>query len=271
MVFNDRLKARREQERHTQEDVAHGCKISIDTVRRAENGRGVSIENGTQIAAFLNINDEDMSIFLADVPENTKYRSQFFVNDSVHMPGLFPPLVVPPIDETEDSRFLYNSNRLEFLGRETAIDELEKFIHSPNNFRWWLIVGAGGVGKSRLAYEFCKKLDAKIWKRGFLPTTNDHKMTDPKDIVMCLAPWENWQPVKPTLIVVDYVAEHARFLGEMVFCLARRSANDQFAQPVRLLLLEREAKGTWESNFWGERNVVSSPLTKSAWVDSLSS
>lgn len=60
--------------------------------------------------------------------------------------------------------FTYYSNSCSFVGRELELQALKEFIcYSEQNIRWWTVVGAGGTGKSRLAYEFIEMLDKDVW------------------------------------------------------------------------------------------------------------
>jgi tetratricopeptide (TPR) repeat protein len=49
--------------------------------------------------------------------------------------------------------------------------------------------------------------------------------------------WQSWQPVKPTLVVVDYLAGRAKTVSDAILTLTDRAT--ALAHPVRFLLLER--------------------------------
>lgn len=72
------------------------------------------------------------------------------------------------------SRFAYNANLISFTGRNEELAQLQKFLGEPEiAFRWWAIVGPGGSGKSRLAYEFQQQLPPN-WEARWL-TRGDYR------------------------------------------------------------------------------------------------
>lgn len=198
----------------------------------------------------------------------------------------FPLQIFLPADTAASkidnaNRFTYTARRTEFLGRDAEMQQLQDFLTSPAPFRWWLMTGQGGVGKSRLALEFCR--DARTdkrppaqpaaspwwrallcgkgrpgqgkptgtartatasqpWTSGFLLLDEAHKQTDAAQLAACVDPLQHWQPDSPTLIVVDYVGERPKYLGMVIRTLSMRQ---DLAHPVRLLLLERDADGLW--------------------------
>ena len=124
-------------------------------------------------------------------------------------------------------------------GRQEALDTLVHFVidhagrHPRNRFRWWLMVAAGGEGKSRLALALVRKMQDYGWRAGFLPREELGSFEPGK-----------WIPREPTLLVIDYPAEAGDHIANLIRNLARR-AESGFDYPVRLLLLERQAAGQW--------------------------
>jgi len=156
-----------------------------------------------------------------------------------------PKLDLPRAAGREAARFTYLAGKVECLGREKEFARLRAFLDDPAPFSWWLVVGPGGVGKTRLAYEFCLRL-GDDWDKGFLIADRTRGETDAAARAALVDKWAAWRPDRPTLIVVDYVAQRAAFLGELI---ARLAARDATGSPVRLLLLEREATGRWADEF----------------------
>lgn len=63
------------------------------------------------------------------------------------------------------NRFQYSVEASVFTGRKAELDYLLDMCNdSDNPFSWTGICGAGGVGKSRLAYQLCDVLQEKGWK-----------------------------------------------------------------------------------------------------------
>ena len=128
------------------------------------------------------------------------------------------------------SRFVYRARAVPFFGRQREWEALTQFISSADPFRWMVISGAGGVGKSRLALELCLAL-ASDWYAGFL--SDRERARD----------WDRWQPLAPTLMVLDYATRNTGLARELLHALARRTMPDAafpLPHPVRVLMLIRE-------------------------------
>ena len=138
-----------------------------------------------------------------------------------------PRLHIPLLPESEGSRFKAGARRTNLHGRATEFEDLQRFLDDSRPFCWWIITGEGGVGKTRLALDFCLERMTD-WNVGFLERDVDANWD--------LDTWRKWQPSSPTLIVIDYVVARAERLGAIIAHLAERTN-----QTVRLLLLERDA------------------------------
>jgi hypothetical protein len=143
-------------------------------------------------------------------------------------------------DQSVADRLKYTSGLFPFRGREAEIAMLRDFLLAPDPtnrtdpFRWLLLTGPGGEGKSRLALEFCKTWLPDGWIGGRLDLNALRRLAS--------GPL-NWRPRKPTLFVVDYPAQAPVAVGELLSMLDRDA--DQFDLPVRVLLLERDSEGEW--------------------------
>lgn len=118
------------------------------------------------------------------------------------------------------------------IGREHELEELQKFLDDPRPTLVRILAGPAGRGKTRLALELCERASDAGWSSGFATHAELSRFSAQQN----LATW-GWH--KPTLVVVDYAAQHARTLAIWIEELADRE--DVCAQPLRLLLLEREA------------------------------
>jgi hypothetical protein len=142
---------------------------------------------------------------------------------------------VDPKDERY--RFIYSARVLPFIGRDAEKNNLVDFLDGPEQpFRWMVMHGSGGVGKKRLALELCLAVRNE-WHAGFLPQDGQ---ADPI--------WGKWQPLMPTLIVIDHAARDIERTGRILQALAGRGPADgtaRLAAPVRVLLVERTGEGKW--------------------------
>lgn len=125
-------------------------------------------------------------------------------------------------------------------GREAEWAGLQSFLSDAQPIRARVLTGGGGSGKTRLALELCEVMAADgRWDSGFIAGSELRRFIG----VQNLSAW-GWR--KPTLIVVDYAAQHAQLLSQWFDELSDRPAPP--TQPLRLLLLERSA--SVESGWW---------------------
>jgi hypothetical protein len=140
-----------------------------------------------------------------------------------------PPLRLDLLEPTHATRMQYGAQRTPLVGRDAELERLGAFLDDERSFLWWLVVAAGGAGKSRLALELCQRRGV-AWRAGFLVTEASFA-------------WSTWRPDCPTLIVVDYVTpDKAGRLQDIIKQL--RAPAEPFDYPVRLLLLERDGEGS---------------------------
>ncbi|MBI1385495.1 MAG: hypothetical protein GC150_11350 [Rhizobiales bacterium] len=142
-------------------------------------------------------------------------------------------------DLTEANRFVYGARKVPFYGREKEIAALAEFCSGEAPLAWVLVHGAGGTGKSRLALELILGLRKAGVHAGFLPAAGDG--TAQPD-------WARWQPLFPTVMVVDYAARESAAVAGMLKALAARRADEgvgALGAPVRVILIEQAAGGDW--------------------------
>ncbi len=135
----------------------------------------------------------------------------------------------------------YHHRWLAYVENTEAQRQLDAFCNDSQPFLWWGVVGPGGVGKSRLAYEHVLRLQRDgLWDAGFLRVENDELTRN----------WlendsRNWRPQTPTLIVIDYTARFARSMLNCLLNLSDNSWQQAIGEGarVRLLLLDRPGGG----------------------------
>ena len=135
-------------------------------------------------------------------------------------------------------RYDYKAAYTTFIGRKAELAQLETFVlpDPQAKFRWWLITGPGGMGKSRLAQTVCMTFNQiGSFYAGFLEGDERGKVTN--------FDWDNWQPACHTVIVLDYVSTRVDEVRAIINTLANRVS--EFDYSVRLLLLERTTDGPW--------------------------
>lgn len=130
-------------------------------------------------------------------------------------------------------RFKYSEEITEFVGRNEQIDALSKFVTSENNsFSWWAIVGPGGAGKSRLAFEFIKRACTEQLLGSY---ANYNLVGVVQDLPHLDSILHN------SLIIIDYVRSHSLKLGNWLVDLSNHAAKHDII--IRVLLIEREGDG----------------------------
>ncbi len=192
-------------------------------VRDAEFGDALSAELRTTLKTLSDTDEikTDLKNLIADL-------------ESVIRPQ--PSLELKLLSVAPASRLNFRARRVPFIGREYEKNRLQDFLNAPKAFSWWIAIGSGGMGKSRLALEFCLR-NGQPWRVGFLPESNK------------FADWVDWEPDGPTLIIIDYAAKRTSDVRSAILSLAQR--NKPFPCPVRFLILERDAEGQWYDKFLG--------------------
>ena len=169
---------------------------------------------------------------------SAELRAQSYLQTPEPPQGIGEPTLVLPSTDPAVSWLPFSARATTFVGRDTERAQLAAFLESGGNVSWWLLTGAAGAGKSRLALELCRDFRPR-WDAGFLSRTDS------------FTGWSHFRPSRPTLIVVDYISSRAAYISEMVLVLARSAVF--LTNPVRVLLLERD-RGSWWSRFLREES-----------------
>jgi len=124
--------------------------------------------------------------------------------------------------------------------QQPSLDLLNTWLDAQWPTAVRLVIGAGGLGKTRLALELCRQRQAAGWCCGFLD--KDHAAKD-----MALF-WDGLlQQQQAVLVVLDYAETRQTVLLALVKALLQNPS----PHPVRLLLLARGG-GEWWDNLPGK-------------------
>lgn len=133
-----------------------------------------------------------------------------------------------PSSNGPDSLLSFTDTDAPLIGRAAELIELETFLSAEDSLSWWAWTGSAGAGKSRLALELCRRAVQAGWNAGFIGASQQSRLG-------------GLQNLRPTLVVVDYAAEHGPWLADALAQLSERNRDI----PVRVLVLERTATGAW--------------------------
>jgi hypothetical protein len=141
--------------------------------------------------------------------------------------------------DKEKNRFLFWNREVPFFGRDNEEKALAAFLgDTQRRFSWMLLMGPGGMGKSRLALELILAQQTGWWYAGFLDGFRNPDY------------WKLWQPRLPTLLIIDYAARAPHEVAFVLKGLAERQPPHLLRRPVRVMLIERNAKDNrLESSF----------------------
>jgi hypothetical protein len=122
---------------------------------------------------------------------------------------------------------MHFSNRFSpFVGRQDELAYLDTFlgddeVDSPK-FQWWIVLGEGGAGKSRLILEWLRALPSNWY--GFFARKNP---------AICAG----FEPFTDTVVAFDYILGEEERCAQSILALAERFGNSPYR--LRLLLIER--------------------------------
>ncbi|MEO1619280.1 MAG: protein kinase, partial [Planctomycetota bacterium] len=123
---------------------------------------------------------------------------------------------------------------LPFIRDNQTCDRLDAFLGDHQPFRWWGIVGEGGVGKTRLAQDLAHR-----WRNRWHVLRLDTRNRESIHQWLIDGRADAWNPVRSTLIIVDYSPLLSRHVLTLLERLTRKGFNT--GVKIRLLFLDRPA------------------------------
>lgn len=158
----------------------------------------------------------------------------------------------------------FRSRKLALVGRSQELEELDHFLNSKTRFSWWWLNGGAGTGKSRLVLEWM--LLHSSWP---IPCLGHGYDTGFFRRIGEDTYWREWQPRRPTVIVIDDASEDSDGTLDLLRNLGQRSK--ELAYPVRILLVERTVpeslKQLEEKILYSEHQYRKDPLKLSPLKD----
>lgn len=129
------------------------------------------------------------------------------------------------------ARLHYTNGFNQFVGRKKELTALDEFRNCGSKYLWWTITGEGGIGKSRLVYEWVKNLPGGWF--GFFAKTHlsDKSLMDR---------YRNFEPFANTVAAIDYVAGNEDEIAKIVTCLMDSFELTPFK--LRIIFIERKCE-----------------------------
>lgn len=164
----------------------------------------------------------------------------------------------------------YTNQEIEFCGRNEYRTQILEFLGCEERFRWCLITGAEGSGKSRLALH---ALTHRDWlagpskQRQALDGDGHWRIGFCRARALNVSALDAWRPAGKTLLVIDYAGEYDKAVHESLMLLKRRNDDGLLEKNVRVMLLERFAGQmpcescflpSWLVGIFGNRPIISS-------------
>lgn len=123
-----------------------------------------------------------------------------------------------------DDVLMYNAGRIKYTGRSAELAALERFCSSAATNEWWAVTGPGGMGKSRLIYEFTNQKQLEGWQIRWLS----------RDQYGQLATLQ--LPAENTIVVLDDVQADTQTAGTWLNAMRTHRRINR----LRILMIERE-------------------------------
>jgi hypothetical protein len=221
-------------------DLLTDVKTQLDAVARGQ--RELADKQGEILVAITTLRAEVARGNPAAQPlldEVSAFIARFERKLDYAIAGLPIQRFEPPEPPTHELELLQAKHRaVDLVGRDEDLAALWQWSSAGDAISARLLVGGAGRGKTRLALELLRRVNAELpaWQAGLLTGSALRKF----DATKQPADW-TW-PV-PTLLVVDYAQTLAGPLAELLRALTHKRRASGLP-PLRILLLERQP-GDW--------------------------
>ena len=225
-----------------------GCSLAMD--KTMEVLRNVALkDSGIRHFAIVGCKPDQRSEFLKRLGELG--IDALFYNDDNHdavrviLENLLYEINQPAFQQLDEERcrfvgpvrrddvLMYNAGRIKYVGRSEEWEKLERFCGSAPTNEWWAITGPGGMGKSRLIYEFTNKKQSEGWQIRWFSRDQYDQLPD----FQLLA--------QDTIVVLDDVQADIQAVGNWLNSMRDHRRRNR----LRILLLERDGKD-YETADW---------------------
>jgi hypothetical protein len=129
-------------------------------------------------------------------------------------------------------RFHYASNSVGLFGRDEELKQLKEFCDFDRPLSWWVVIGEKGSGKSKLCYEFSKKMEDEGWT---VCAPSDKSLENLHLCSECLA--------SDTLFVLDYAENNMSSIKNWISALGEKGFP---GIKIRVLLIQRKFESSAE-------------------------
>lgn len=143
----------------------------------------------------------------------------------------------------EKRPLMFDSEYIPFSGREDSLECLKQFCKAEEQLLWWAVTGPGGIGKSRLVFEFCKSMSKEGWNIQRFEASPSRGSN-----VRSLEELSGWTPeATKTIIVLDDVQAYMAPVCDWLVQMGRIHRSEE----LRILLLERDGKNLADASWMG--------------------
>jgi len=134
----------------------------------------------------------------------------------------------PPTKFTDDQWLSpENPEGIPFVPRRNEMDKLDAFVlNEKTKFQIWTVIAPSGAGKTRLTLEWLRNSQVlSHWHKCIL---KPHQKAD--------IGWRDWQPEKPTIVIIDYIHGLEGFIRALIDKFQDNEKSLKY--PVKLLVLD---------------------------------